>query len=264
MKLSIVTPTLNSAQTFRATLESVRCVRSLVDAEHIVVDSGSTDETESLAKESGAIWLYHPPGNMYAAINAGLAQATGEWLTYINSDDLLYADAVAEMLDSCPNGIDLLYGNLDYIDESGRFLFYWRSASERRLKLNLSQYCAVLQQGVLFHRRVLERLGGFDETFRFCGDYDFFLRAACEGFRFRKYRKKSVGAFRLRTSQLSQSRKSEMSTEGPQIRARYWEGKPKFARTLCKMVSFFDRNLRNLDSRMIRALHARGLDKRDY
>ena len=70
LSLSIITPTLNSANTLPATLESIS---SLVKAgaEHIVVDSGSTDDTLQIAKCFGSKVLHCAPGNMYSAINEG-------------------------------------------------------------------------------------------------------------------------------------------------------------------------------------------------
>lgn len=69
--LTIVTPTLNSERTIRSTLEALR---PLVEtgAEHIVVDSGSTDGTAEIAESAGSTVIYHPPGNMYGAINTGM------------------------------------------------------------------------------------------------------------------------------------------------------------------------------------------------
>lgn len=262
-QLSIITPAWNSAATLPATLASIR---PLVEAgaEHILVDSGSEDGTQTLAEAAGAQVLYCPPGSMYAAINEGLKAAKGEWLTYINSDDILYADAIAEMLENAPADADVLYGNIDYIDEAGRFLFWWRSASPERMRMAMGSYCGLLQQGAIFHRRVLERLEGFDTRYRFCADYDFFCRAALEGFRYVKYTEKSVAAFRLLATQLSQARKGEMCTEGPDIRARYWEGKPGWTRQWNRLAAFIYRNATNLDSRLLRKIHARGLDKREY
>ena len=261
--LSIITPAWNSAATLPSTIASIH---PLLDAgaEYILVDSGSTDGTVEIAEAAGAKVLFCPPGNMYAAINVGLGAASGEWLTYINSDDLLYSDAVKEMLEHATSDMDVCYGNLDYVDEVNRFLFYWRSAGPRSLLWNMSCYCGIFQQGALFHRRVLDRLKGFDTDYRFCADYDFFFRAVQEGFRFEKYTKKSVGAFRLLASQLSQSRKGEMCTEGPRIRSKYWLNRSPLYRKFAQLYSFVYRNEINLDSRLVRRLHARGLDQREY
>ena len=262
-KLTIVTPTLNCGSVFASTIASVQ---PLLDegAEFIVVDSGSDDGTVDLARAGGAKVLTCPKGNMYAAINEGLKAAKGEWITYINGDDILYADAIFEMLEKLSAEADLLYGNIDYIDEAGRFLFWWRSASPQRMRMAMGSYCGLLQQGAIFHRRVLDRLEGFDTRYRFCADYDFFCRVALEGFRYVKYTEKSVAAFRLLATQLSQAKKGEMCQEGPDIRARYWEGKPTWARQWNRLASFIYRNATNLDSRLLRKIHARGLDKREY
>ena len=260
-QLSIITPTWNSAATLPATLASIRPLFE-AGAEHIVVDSGSEDGTQELAETAGSRVLYCPPGSMYAAINEGLKAAKGEWLTYINSDDILYADAVAEMLNRVLPDSDFIYGNIDYIDEVNRFLFYWRCPASRFLKLATSCYGGLFQQGTLFRRTVLESLEGFDENYKYCADTDFFLRALDGGFRFQKYTSKSVGAFRLLPTQFSQTRGKEMAAEGRLIRDRYWKGKSVLGRTVSRGCAFGLRNFYNVDSRIVRSLKSRGLDKR--
>lgn len=262
-KLSIVTPTLNCGDFLEQTAFSIRPLMR-EGAEWIVVDSGSTDSTVDIAQLSGAQVHFFPKGNMYAAINEGLLHAEGEWLTYINGDDWIYADAALEMLETMADTADVLYGNLDYIDPYNRFLFYWRSSGHSSLRINMSCYCGILQQGVLFRREVAAKLNGFDTQYRFCGDYDFFLRAVQEGFRFCKYTRKSIGAFRLIPSQLSQSQKGDMAPEGERIRARLWENQPKARRLLFRCYSFLYRNTVNIDSRIIRHFKGMKLDNRGY
>lgn len=257
--LTIVTPTLNSAKTIRGTLESLR---PLVEggAEHVVVDSGSTDGTVEIAKQFGSEVLYHPPGNMYAAINAGMVQARGEWLTYINGDDLLFADYVLEALASRPEGTSVIYGDIDFIDEQGRFLFSRRAPDPRHLSWLMRYYNPFPQQGTLFRHEAYHRVGGFDTQFRFASDLDFFVRCMLGGERFYKFRGKSVAAFRLLPTQLSQSSRMEMAPEGIQIRAKLSADLSRISRLVGRSLAGFYRVGTNLDGIFLRWLRGRRQD----
>ncbi len=259
MKLTIVTPTLNSAGTLRATLESVRPLVG-ASAEHIVVDSGSTDGTVELAEAAGARVLQYPRGNMYAAINAGMAVAKGDWLTYINGDDLLFADAVTEALERFAATADVIYGNLDYVDVAGRFLFSWRSPRPPHLPWLMQHYCPFPQQGAMFRREVYERAHGFDSQFRFAGDYDFFVRCVQRGERFRKFEDRSIAAFRLLPSQLSQRLRGEMAPEGFRIRQQMRVENPSLNAHLGRPVAALYRWSTNLDSMLLRRQRGRKAD----
>ena len=260
-KLSIITPTLNCAKTLEATLLSIRPL-VLGGAEHIVVDSGSTDGTVQLAEDSGAKVIFHPKGNMYAAINAGMQIAQGDFFTYINGDDVLYADAIIDMLDKFPATADVAYGNIDLIDDFGRFLFHWRSPSPTMVAPMFKVYCCIYQQGSLFRKRVYEELSGFDTQYRYSADLDFFFRASDCGHKFWKYSNKTVAAFRLMATQLSQFNKEEMAPEGRRIRNQHWEGKSAMKRKCYKLYSFIYRNLINLDSRYLKKNRGLGIDQR--
>lgn len=219
-RLSIVTPTLNCGATIRATLASVSPLVA-AGAEHLVVDSGSTDGTAELCRQAGATVLAHPRGNLYAAVNAGMRAARGEWLTYINGDDVLYADAVLAALGAAPSPA-IVYGNIETIDGAGRLVYGWRTAPPWLIGRLLRHVSALHQHGTLVSRAVFEQLGGFDEGLRLSSDYDFFLRAAARGVRLVKYGGAPVAGFRLHGGQLSQQRANieAMAAEGRRARAR--------------------------------------------
>lgn len=185
-----------------ATLVSIR---PLVEqgAEHIVVDSGSTDGTAELCRCAGARVITHPVGNIYAAINAGIGASTGEWLTYINGDDLLHGESIAAALAVGPAGADIIYGNIELIDDAGKLLYDWRMPPPAWVRRFQPQVDLVLQQGTLIRREAWAALGGFDESFSYAADYDFFLRASLAGKTFGKHRTSPVAAFRAHASQLS-------------------------------------------------------------
>ena len=258
-KISIITPCLNSEKTIRATLESIRFLINL-GAQHIIVDSGSTDKTVEIARQFGSEILYHPPGNMYAAINAGVEKATGEWLTYINSDDLLFADYVVEALEVASNEVDVIYGDIDFIDDQGRFLFNRSAPDPRHLSWLMRYYNPFPQQGTLFRREAFDRVGGFDTQFRFASDLDFFVRCILGGERFYKFRGKSVAAFRLSPGQLSQRARIEMAPEGIRIRTKLQEERNSIPKWVGRPLAGFFRVGTNLDSIFLRWLRGRQQD----
>jgi len=209
--LTIVVPTLDAAATIDATLDSVRQAIDL-GARIVVVDGGSADDTGDRAHRHGCDVLSHP-GNMYDAINAGCRSVDSEWLTWINADDLLYADGIADRLAEAADA-DVLYGAVDFIDASGRFLHCWLSAAPRDLlALYRAGYSPLLQQGAIFRRQIFEAVGGFDPGYRFVGDADFWWRCLERGGRFRRQEAPSVAAFRLHHGQASQRHAKAMHGE---------------------------------------------------
>jgi len=209
--VGIVVPTLNAAVTLRATLLSLRAAVT-EGAEILLVDGGSTDDTVAIAESEG-VAVVSTAGNMYAAVNAGFRRVRGEWLTWINADDLLYADRLGPRVRSAA-GADVLYGPVDFIDPAGRFVHAWTSAAATDLlPLYRAGYSPLLQQGTLFRRSVFERMHGFDESYRFVADADFWWRALEAGVVFRRATHPPVGAFRLHAGQLSQRFAREMRAE---------------------------------------------------
>jgi hypothetical protein len=207
----IVIPALNAGRTIRATLESLRFCRDQ-GARVIIVDGHSTDDTQAIAAEY-AIDVIAMKGGMYAAINEGCRQLDTEWLTWINADDILFPHDLQGRLRRS-GGHRVLYGRVDFIDVGGRFVHSWKSGRPEDLeRLYAAGYSPLLQQGTIFHRDVFERLGGFDETFQYVGDADFWWRALEAGFSFSRDEGPPVAGFRLHGRQLSRRFATEMQRE---------------------------------------------------
>lgn len=209
--MGIVIAAKNAATTIRDTLES--CLPAADrGARLLVVDGCSSDATASIALSFGAEVITHDLG-LYAALNAGMSYLDSEWLTWINADDVLYADQVVSRLESAGEA-DVLYGRVDFIDQSGRFMHSWQSATPRDLlPLYRAGYSPLLQQGALFRRRVFDALQGFDTIYALVGDADFWWRALERQFVFKRAAHPPVAAFRLHAGQLSQVRADEMRAE---------------------------------------------------
>lgn len=211
--LDVITPTLNIANYIENCLLSTKALGCL--ANHIVVDSGSTDGTLEKVRLAGVNSVYHPPGNMYAAINRGIAETDSKWVTYLNADDIVYPNEIKNVLENIADDCDVVYGNIDYIDSEGRFLHHWKSAqSENFAGLFAKNIMPFPQQGAIFRRSLWEKLSGFDERYKYAADFDFFLRAFAQGAKFHYYDRMPVAGFRLHSNQISQNHADSMFEEG--------------------------------------------------
>ena len=100
MNLSIVIPAFNEEKELPDCLASVRAAVAAcsADAEVIVTDNNSTDRTSDIAREAGANVVFEPHNQISRARNAGAAEATGEWLLFIDADSRLHPDTLTELL----------------------------------------------------------------------------------------------------------------------------------------------------------------------
>lgn len=86
-KFSIITPTYNRADgRLQRCLTSVQA-QACRDFEHIVVDDGSTDDTEAVCAQYPVHYIKIDHGGRVVARNAGMAAAEGEWFCWLDSDD---------------------------------------------------------------------------------------------------------------------------------------------------------------------------------
>lgn len=258
LDLGIAVPTLNCMATLGHTLESLRPLREK-GARVVVADSYSTDGTFEYAQHHADDVVQLPKGNMYAAINTALRRLSNAWLTYINGDDILYADAIEELINQSDATCDVCYGEVDFVDWSGRFLHNWHSAPPADFPLLFSR--AVLpmgQMGTLFRQEVFQRMGGFSEKYRYASDFDFFRRACQAGCAFRKHTGPTVAAFRLHHNQFSQRNLDAMSNEVRDSVASGSMGIPGW-RSWLALQRF---RMRNWDAYLVRILRTRQLKGR--
>jgi hypothetical protein len=103
MHLSIVIPAFNEERLIARCLQSIAA--SLVanskpcfTSEIIVVDNNSTDNTANLARQAGAQVVFEPINQIGRARNAGAAEATGDWLLFVDADSVLNSRLLADIL----------------------------------------------------------------------------------------------------------------------------------------------------------------------
>ena len=156
--------------------------------EYIVIDGGSNDGSpEIIAAHDDrlAYWVSQPDRGQVHAINKGLERAIGDILCYLNSDDLFHPGAlraVAEAYTKNPDA-DIFHGRCSTIDENDapldRAFFGDIDAPVKILNLWSVWFRGsnVVQPEVFWTRRLMDRIGLFDEAFNYAMDYDYWTRA---------------------------------------------------------------------------------------
>ncbi|HZT81018.1 MAG TPA: glycosyltransferase family 2 protein [Gemmataceae bacterium] len=217
---SIVTPSYNQAPFLAQTIESVLGQEGDFAVEYFVMDGGSTDGSVDIIRRyadqvsegrwAGRCagvrmeWVSEKDGGQTCAINKGLRRATGDFASYINSDDLFCPGAFARVARAFADQpeADFVHGDGDVIDRDGRLQWEWLSrpynhslmTSYHWLWNDFTNY--ILQQATFWRRRVHDRIGLFDESFNYAMDLEYWVRAGGAGLRFRHLPCK-LGKFRL-------------------------------------------------------------------
>jgi glycosyltransferase involved in cell wall biosynthesis len=179
-KVSICIPTYNRKDYLKQTIESV-FAQTYKDYEVILIDDGSTDGTAEMIKSTGLPVRYYWQENSgeAAARNKMIKLAQGEFITFVDSDDLLMHDAVEKMMNvmDAEGGEVIVYGSYQRIDQDGNIYGrYKRRQYSGYITKYLFQNIFVYSCGSMFPRKVLEAEGGFDTSLPVCADYEFWLR----------------------------------------------------------------------------------------
>lgn len=214
LSIGIAVPTLNSGITLDWTLLALTKQQG-INVEILVADSGSTDDTLDICKRWNVPHIFVPPGNMYRAINAALKEFTTPWVTYLNSDDLVYPESYSRLVKEGElAGADVVYAKCDFVDAEGRHMYGHIPAEERLLsglfRLGIMPFS---QPASVFRRSTFVDLGGFNENEKTVSDFDFFLRAHVAGRRLVRSMGDSAAAFRVHNAQLSQVARAGIPAE---------------------------------------------------
>ncbi len=178
--LSIVTPSFNQAAYLEQTIQSVLGQES-VDLEYIIVDGASTDGSQEIIQRYAgrlAWWVSEADAGQADAINKGLRRARGEYVAWLNSDDLYLPGAASRALAALqahPQA-GFVFGDAITIDPHGHRL---KTLAFEDWGLNdLMEFRIICQPAVFMRRSILERAGYLDLNYHFMLDHHLWLRMA--------------------------------------------------------------------------------------
>ena len=178
LKISIITPSFNQGRYIERTIRSV-LLQDYPELEYIMMDGGSTDSTAEVLKkyqEHFAHCRSAPDKGQADAIARGFEHSTGEIMAYLNSDDLLAPGTlrfVNQFFSEHPK-VDALYSHRVSIDENDRVIWHWLLPVHINYMLKRWDY--IPQETCFWRRRLFERAGNIDTSYRFAMDYDLFAR----------------------------------------------------------------------------------------
>ena len=179
--ISVVIPTYNRADRILKTLQTV-FDQTYDRYEIIVVDDASTDETAQILSpyvESGRIRFIRHDCNLErsAARNTGMANARGDFLTFLDSDDLMYRANLEDAADYIrANPETRLFHNLfELIDEEGNLLCKYNFPSLKDPLDAITRANFLSCQGAFIHRDIFQTYT-FDTSLTSSEDWDFWLR----------------------------------------------------------------------------------------
>lgn len=181
--VSLVTPTYNRHAMLRDTIDSV-LKQTYPNIEYIIVDDGSTDETGkflSTLPDSIRVIRQLNAGQV-AALTAGWDASTGQYLSYISDDDLLFPGTIAALvahLESNPEAL-AAFPNADMIDEIGRTVRQRVCRPFSHEALVVEQECYIGPAPV-FRRSAYEKIGPWDDRFSLAPDREFWMRLGAVG-----------------------------------------------------------------------------------
>ena len=183
MRISIITPTFNRADLLPETIESI-LGQNYPNLEYIVLDDGSTDDTPSvLERYADRIRVFrHENMGETATVNKGFSLVSGDIVCVVCSDDPLMPGAIRHVVEAFQKNPSAVAVYPDWVDigPQGEFLRAIR-LPEYDIQVMLITMSWGLGPGAFFRRSLIERLGGRNPERVYCGDMEFWARAAMLG-----------------------------------------------------------------------------------
>jgi glycosyltransferase involved in cell wall biosynthesis len=160
MKVSVVVPAFNEERLLAGSLAAIQhAMRAFDDAELIVCDNNSTDRTAEIARAVGARVVFEPVNQIARARNAGAAQASGDWLLFVDADSYPARELFAEVLAAIRSGRCLAGGATVTLETDDALIRWWVAAwnaLSRRMRWAAGSF-------IFCETTAFREVGGFDE-----------------------------------------------------------------------------------------------------
>lgn len=190
MKLSIITVNFNNAEGLNRTLRSIKN-QTCLELEHIIIDGGSSDDSIGIIEAYDAqfdkdcwdyplvSWVSEKDEGVYDAMNKGVRKATGDYLYFLNSGDMLASPTVVKEMISLLDGADCVIGRV-VLTRNGRVEGQTALMSEKDMSLYHMYLHGINHQSVLIKRDILLSTP-YDITVKISADWKFFVQAIVLG-----------------------------------------------------------------------------------
>lgn len=195
MKITVITVTFNAHDTIERTLLSV-CNQRLEDSrgayyaqysqgrelevEHRVVDGASSDDTIDIVRRYDyVLWQSEPDRGLYDAMNKGMAQATGDYIVFLNAGDTLHDDHTLQHVFDTVATVGspaVVYGQTQWVDADARFVAMRNHWAPERLTSRSFLHGMMVCHQSFYVRADLAREVAYDLHWRFSSDYDWCIR----------------------------------------------------------------------------------------
>lgn len=178
--ISVIIPTYNRAHLLSRCLDSVLAQSHTAD-EIIVIDDGSTDNTEKLINTNypDIQYIKQTQQGVSAARNTGIKQSSSEWIALLDSDDEWHSEKLAKQLEALNLHSEYLLCHTDEIwIRNGKRI----NSMDKHKKHGGNIFsmclplCAISPSSVMINKILFQELGYFDESLPACEDYDLWLR----------------------------------------------------------------------------------------
>lgn len=201
-RISIITPSFNQGQFIEETIRSV-LLQGYPNLEFIIIDGGSTDNSIEIIKKYEpwlSYWVSESDRGQSHAINKGLEKATGDWIAWLNADDIYMEHTffkIAATIAQSAGPLAWIVGTTIFTDsnlqEIGRFEPSLYTAAGRDTNYEpmgwIDFVCtkrsgiALPQPSSFWRRSALIQAGGIDESLKYAMDHELYGRLAYQGFR---------------------------------------------------------------------------------
>lgn len=171
--ISVIIPVYNGDRYLAETIESV-LGQTYSPIEIIVVDDGSTDRSAEIAKSYAEIdYIYQSNQGVSVARNNGIAAANGEFIAFIDADDVWTSDKLSVQ-------IDLLLNNPDTTGNMVQYRNFLESGISPHNGLSKDFFDKIhigyIPSTLVVRKTVFEKVGLFNPSYRYGEDFDWFVR----------------------------------------------------------------------------------------
>ena len=179
MKISIITPTYNSAKTILYNLESISN-QTYKNIEHIIVDNFSSDKTKEIIKKykNKNLRFYQKKTNIYEAMNYGIKMSKGKIIGIIGSDDIIQnPNSIREVMEKFnKSNLDIYTGGVAYFKKNN-FQKVVRDYSLKSFKLSDFKNGLMPPHPSTFVKKTIyQKYGPYLTKYKIAGDFEFLYR----------------------------------------------------------------------------------------